>query len=237
MIAQDCGRGGRKTDLKTPAGVDLSGKLGMGQMLSILPYTDLEFSRRGVTEAGFALLTGPFGGLTMKAADGAGLIGSGQYYQGIEKLLPTGFGNIMKGARLANEGITERDGDVTLSPDEISFLDGFMIALGLPTTKITDRQFVQSAKMEFDKFFAERSSEIKRDYTQAYKKGDGEAMTEAREEWNRLQESRARNGYTRQPLANLLKAPAEQRKRERETIGGVTVNKANRGFVKRITEE
>lgn len=218
------------------AGVDVSGKLGMGQMLSVLPYTDVSLSRKGVYETIGTLVSGPFGGLLAKSADGASYIAQGDYYKGMEQLLPTGLGNAMKGYRYGTEGITSKTGDVTMSPDEIGTMDAFMVALGLPTKPITDRQFLQSAKFEYDQFYNERATEIKREYVRAYKEGDNIARLEAMDEWKKLQESRSQNGYTRQPLSTLIKAPQEQRKRERMTVGGVAYNKSNRGFVKRTSE-
>jgi hypothetical protein len=217
-------------------GVDVSGKIGMGQMLSILPYTDIDFSKAGVAQAGYALLTGPFGGLTLKAADGLSLIGQGSYYKGIEQMMPTGLAQVMKGYRFAAEGVTSRTDDVLISPDEVSTLEAFMVALGLPTKQFTDKQFLQSAKFEYDQFYNDKASEIKRAYARAYRKGDGAALSEARQDWEKLQQSRVRNGYTRQPLSTLLKAPQEQTKRERGVVGGVTTNKANKGFVRQTSE-
>jgi len=217
-------------------GIDTSGKLGMGTMLSILPYTDIDFSRKGVESAGFALLTGPTGGLVMKTADGLSYIGQGDYYKGIEKMLPTGVSNAMKGFRLATQGLTQRSGDVVLTADEINLFDAAMVAVGLPTEKITKQQYAQGLKADFDTFYNEKTSEIKRTYARAVKEGDRAAIQEARDEWNTIQESRARNGYTRQPYSTLLKAPQELAKKERSVIGGIETTKASRGFVKQISE-
>ena len=217
-------------------GVDVSGKLGMGQMLSILPYTDVKFTRKDLPQAGYALLTGPFGGLTLKAADGMNYIGSGDYQKGLEQLLPTGLGNLLKAERYATEGITTRAGDVVMKPEDIGAIDAFMVALGLPTKPLTDRNFLNAAKFQYDEFYNEKASEIKREYVRAYKEGDNAGLQEARDDWKTLQESRAKNGYSKQPLSNLLKAPQEQKKRERNVTGGVQFNKSNRGFVKQTSE-
>ena len=217
-------------------GVDVSGKIGMGQMLSILPYTDVKFTRKDLPAAGYALLTGPFGGLTLKGADAVNYIGAGDYQKGLEQLLPSGLGNILKAERYASEGITTRSGDVVMKPEDIGAIDAFMVALGLPTKPITDRNFLNAAKFQYDEFYNEKASEIKRAYVDAYKEGDNEGLGEARTEWNKLQESRTKNGYTKQPLSTLLKAPQEQKKRERNVTGGVQFNKANRGFVQKTSE-
>ena len=195
-------------------GVDLSGKIGAGTMLSLMPYTDVDLSRGGYARAVVGLL-GPFaGGLVPKAVDGVGLMASGDYYKGLAAIAPTGVANAIKSYDYMNRGLTRRNGDVILSPEDVSFLDATMSALGLPTAKLTDAQFINRTQSEYEQFFKDRSTEIRRDYVEAYKKGDGEGMTEAREAWADMQESRKRNGFKVQPISELFKAPLEQRKRE-----------------------
>ncbi len=195
-------------------GVDLSGKIGAGTMLSLMPYTDVDLTRDGYARAVVGML-GPFaGGLVPKAVDGVGLMASGDYYKGLAAIAPTGVANAIKSYDYMNRGLTRRNGDVILPAEEVSFLDATMSALGLPTAKITDTQFINRTQTEYEQFFKDRSTEIRRDYVEAYKKGDGEGMTEAREAWSDMQESRKRNGFKAQPISELFKAPLEQRKRE-----------------------
>jgi hypothetical protein len=217
-------------------GVDLSGKLGMGQMLSLFPYSNVDISRKGVYELVGTAVTGPFGALLGKTAEGISYMGKGEYYKGVEQMLPSGLSNVAKAYRFATEGVTNRAGDVLLKPEEIDFVEAMMTALGLAPKQITDRQFLQATKFEFDEFYNDKASEIKRAYTRASKENDTAAQAKAREDWKKLQDSRAKNGYTKQPLSSLLKAPQEQRKRERNVAGGVQFNRANKGFVRQTSE-
>lgn len=217
-------------------GVDLSGKLGMGQMLSLFPYSNVDISRKGVYELVGTAVTGPFGALLGKTAEGISYMGKGEYYKGVEQMLPSGLSNVAKAYRFATEGVTNRAGDVLLGKEEIDFLETIMTALGLAPKQITDRQFLQGVKFEFDEFYNDKASEIKRAYTRASKENDSAAKAQAREDWKKLQDSRAKNGYTKQPLSSLLKAPQEQRKRERNVAGGVQFNRANKGFVRQTSE-
>ena len=217
-------------------GVDLSGKLGMGQMLSLFPYSNVDISRKGVYELVGTAVTGPFGALLGKTAEGISYMGQGEYYKGVEQMLPSGLSNVAKAYRFATEGVTNRAGDVLLKPEELDFLETMMTALGLPPKQITDRQFLQATKFEFDEFYNDKASEIKRAYTRASKENDTAAQAKAREDWKKLQESRAKNGYAKQPLSSLLKAPQEQKKRERNVAGGVQFNRANKGFVRQTSE-
>jgi hypothetical protein len=216
------------------AGVDLSGKLGMGSTFSLMPFANLDsrtMSRQGYAET-LAAAMGPFfGGLLPRAVDGVGQVMSGDLYKGMEQLLPSGVANAFKAVRFATEGVTMRKGDVVMPPEDVAFIDAVFQGLGLPTNTITDRQFVANAKRTYDDYYKSTESGLLRKYAVAYRSGDMAGIQQAREEWNRLQESRVRNGYSRQPLSTLLRAPQEMTKRENQTAGGVAFAKNTKRFV------
>jgi hypothetical protein len=219
-------------------GVDLSGKLGLGNTMSLLPFTDIDLTSKAGLEKLALGVMGPFAsGILPKMADGIGLVAGGDYYKGLEQMMPKGIGDAMKGARFTMEGVTKRNGDIVMSPDEINFADGLMKAVGLPTTKLSEQQYLQSMVYDYDKFFAERAKSVKSDYTRAVRSGDTDARSEARESWAKLQEARAKQGYKKQPMSDLLKAPQDQLKREKSVIGGVETTKSNRQFVQRLSEQ
>lgn len=219
------------------AGLESLGKkLAMENVASILPFTDVNLADRDALTKVYVSLLGPSAALTLKMADGLGMARKGDYYKGLEMLLPNGVSNVMKAGRFATEGVTMRNGDSVLGPDGISMVDAAFQAVGLPTSTITDRQRIQTVVAETDKFYEDRASQIKLDYTRAFKKGDSGAMQDAREEWMQLQDARSRNGYSRQPLSTLFRAPMQQAKRERNTAGGVEFNKNNRRFVESLSQ-
>lgn len=212
-------------------GVDISGRVGAGGMLSVLPYTDIELTREGYSSIVTGLL-GPFvGGLAPKVIDGVGLIGQGQLWKGTEQMLPTGLANVLKATRFTTDGLTKRNGDVVLSADEVGVLDWAAQAVGLPTNVTTDRSFLANAQFKSDKFYRERTSQLKNKYAAAVRKNDTDTMREVREDWMQTQAARRKLGYEVQPLSTLLKAPQEQRKREAATTAGVQTNRSNQGFI------
>jgi hypothetical protein len=146
-------------------------------------------------------------------------------------LAPTGLANVMKAGRRQMIGESKRNGDQTFSPEEITLLDTLGQAIGLPTNKITDRQFRQGALIETEQNLKDRSSTLKKEYTRAYKSGNFAGSQQARDEWRTLQETRRRYGFNVQPMSALLKAPQEQAKRERDTARGIQFRAGNRGFV------
>jgi hypothetical protein len=161
----------------------------------------------------------------------------GEYYKGVEKFMPAVVAQSMRAARFGlMDGITLKHGDVVISPEDISFLDMLSVAIGLPSNKITNRQFVQGVAIETDKFYKERTGEIKRDYVRAVKEKDTAGMAKARKEWVELQNVKAKQKLTRQPLSDLMKAPQEQKKRERNVESGVPVSKSNKQYIKEISK-
>ncbi len=221
----------------TLGGADISGKVGAGNMLSILPFSNADLTTRaGQIEAVGTLIGGATLGMTVRMADGLGLMLSGDFYKGLELTVPKGVGDALKAYRIATEGMTRRNGDVLLPPDQVDSLGSIFQALGIPSVQQQVVYERQQRTRDMDQRFQDRSTRIKNDYVKASREGDTEAMSEAREAWAKLQEARKRNGYTVQPMSNLLRAPQEQRKREQNTAGGVQFNKANRRAVEEQAE-
>lgn len=210
-------------------GVDMSTKIGLGQTFSVLPYTDIDYSKKGFYELFGATFGGASVSLGARAFDGVSMIRKGDYYKGLEQLLPMGIANTAKGARLATQGLSQRNGDIVMRPDEINFLDGLMQAVGLPTNTIKDRQFRSSAMYDMDTKFKERVSDIKRKYVSGDK-------AEALKEWRDLQEAQRKNGFKPSELSSLIKAPQEKAKREASAIGGLTTNKRDVGAARTLAE-
>lgn len=195
-------------------GMNLGNRIGAAGMLSILPYTDLEASREGYKDILMGVAGPFFGGTLPKMLDGLGLIRQGDLWKGLEMLAPRGLADVSKGIRFGMEGVTKRNGDVVLSGDEVSFFAVAAQAMGLPTTTITDNQMLRNSQFTADEFYKDRTSQLKRQYVQAYRSGDGAKLQEIRAEWQDTQQARRRLGFKVQPLSTLLKAPQEQRKRE-----------------------
>jgi hypothetical protein len=217
------------------AGVDLSGKLGMGNTLSVLPFTDFELSKAGVAETGFAAVFGASGALAQRFAEGLKQISGGEYYRGLEKLAPKGFSDAMKAVRENEQGVTRLNGDVLVPADEIAAWESTAKFFGVPVTSDTKRRFLTDIKFENEKAFKDKAAKLKNQYTKARREGDD--TTAVREKWAKLQDERVSEGFKREPLSNLLQAPQAQAKRERETAGGIQFNKQTRRFTEELVGE
>jgi hypothetical protein len=219
------------------AGVDISASVGMGNVLSVSPYSEFKFNRDDYAK-GLMGMAGPFaGGVVPNLIDGVNYMKDGNYYRGLETMMPKGIKDAMKGYRFATEGVTNRKGDVLIKPEDVSAYDATLQALGLPTTNITDQYKKNQVRAETVEFYNDKTSALKKKYIEAYKDGDAQKMGELRTEFMELQAAKHRNGFKRQPMSDLLRAPREQRKRERKTIDGVQYNRGNRRFAQKLANE
>ena len=222
----------------TVVGMDLSGKIGAGNMLSIMPFSDADLSTNaGRAEAFGTLIGGAALGMTSRIIDGLGLIASGDYYKGVERVMPKGVSDALKAARQGAEGMTRRNGDVVLPDSEISSLDTVFTALGVPAVEQTVTYERQNRMRDLTKNFQDRTTRIKNDYAKAVREKDTAAMAEARTAWTKLQQARQRNGLTPQPVSSLLKAPQEQKAREQRTVGGVQYREGQRKLAESVAAD
>jgi hypothetical protein len=221
----------------TLADMDLSGKIGAGNMLSIMPFSDADLSTNaGRAEAFGTLMGGAALGMASRVIDGLGLIASGDYYKGVERVMPKGVSDALKAGRQAAEGMTRRNGDVILPDSEISALDTVFTALGVPVVEQAVTYERQNRMRDVTENFNDRTTRIKNDYAKAVREKDTAAMAEARAAWTKLQQTRQRNGLKPQPVSNLLKAPQEQKAREQRTVGGVAYRQGQQKLAESIAE-
>ena len=221
----------------TLAGVDLSGSLGQGNLLSIAPYADIPKDEATYKDAIIRMAGPAIGGVGLDFAKGIGFMNDGQYYKGLEKMMPKGFSNAIKAYRESTEGVTDKGGEVTVGSKNIGIGATIATALGLRTTEVSNRQYRQGAAIETKQYFQDQTSTMKREYIQAYDKKDGAKMQELRVKWLDMQKSRDENGLSRQPLSDLIREPMRLAKREKNVLGGVKVSKSNRAMAAQLAEE
>jgi hypothetical protein len=222
----------------TLAGADLSGKIGAGNMLSLLPFSNADITTpSGVAETAGMALGGASLGLAARMLDGMGLMMKGDWYKGIERTMPKGISDAMAAYRMANDGMTRRNGDVILQAEDINEVETIIKALGFAPVEQSVVYERRDRAFKNDEHLRDRSTRIKNDYIKAIKDNDGQARADAIAAWTKLQAKRSEGGYRVQPMSELVKAPMEQAKRERGMVGGVQTNRNNQGYVREMTAQ
>ena len=206
----------------TLVGMDVSGKIGAGTMLSVMPFSNADLTTTsGIYQFWGEALLGASGGLATRLADGLYLMASGDYYKGIEKVLPKGLSDMLKGYRFATEGMTNRRGVPFMDAEDVSAWEAALTAVGIAPADQTRAYERRSFNYKTKDFYTSRTSEIKSQYIKAVKERDVATMTDLRNQWSSLQRAKRKIGLPVSPLSDLLRAPMEQQKEQRRSVGGV----------------
>jgi hypothetical protein len=203
-------------------GVDLSKKVGYGDMLGIAPYTDVDpTDRKSVQDAIGQVTAGPFGGLVGRAAQSLHHMFVGNYYKGLEGLMPQGIANIMKGAR--EGGFAPTLGGVTNTKNDklmdINAGEALLEAFGFEPSSKAMMQSETGAMIKSTEDFKNRLEILKERYNNDARSGSAGTST-AIKEMNDLRKEMVERGYRPTPLADILKTPIEQLKRQMFTTPG-----------------
>jgi hypothetical protein len=186
-------------------GVNVSTNLGMGQTFSLVPFSDVTPDRSGLEQLALGVL-GPSFGLASQMASAAERGMRGDYYNMMAGMLPGAARSSMQAWGEQMVGVTNKRGDMLLTPEETTLMDSIWKGLGFTTQQTYIRNMTRSHIVKIDRYFNARTTDLKRKYAAAqrdYAVGD---MRELEAEWRELQDFRRRYGFTVQPLRNLKRA-------------------------------
>ena len=214
MVGDNLGEWALKGVPSTAAGWDLSG-VGLGSLLNPLPlfdYGSLD-TREGVRDFAFQAGLGAFGGMLDTVARP---VAAGDVAGAAEAALPSGLRNAIKGYRMATEGVTKKNGDLLLTPDEIGIVQAGLQALGFRSPEAAEKLTKHYEQKQFEDYYSDRTSQMKRAWLEAQKANDQYRLRELELEWRRMQDTKARLGLKTSPLSTLYRAASEQRRRQQE---------------------
>jgi hypothetical protein len=187
-------------------GVDLTSKVGYGDMLGIAPYTDVNFAdRNSVQDAIGQVTAGPFGGLVGRAAQSLHHMIVGNYYKGVEGLMPQGIANVMRGAREGTQGVTNTKNDKLMN---LNAGEAFIEALGFQPSSKSLMQSETGAMIKSTEEFKSRLETLKERYTNTVKdRGDPSSDIK---NLNALRQEMMERGFKPTPLGDMLRSPTQQ---------------------------
>lgn len=221
--------------LPTLIGLDLSRKVGAGEMLSPLPFWDYDPSKgkRNATEL-VANAMGPWSSLLSRTWEAQKFLVQGDYAKALEQVLPYGvLSNGVKAMRLATQGFTNNSGDVTIKPEDISSWDLFGTSMGLTTSTLGDRTRLQGSVLNHDNAFNERKGRLQRDFNYAKRNHDYKAMAKAIKALGELNTEMRKVGYKPFKPDALQSGAKQQKAREKNVRAGVATTDRNRRYTEK----
>ena len=218
-------------------GVDLSKKVGAGDMMNPLPFFEYDATKGKRNAADLAYnLAGPWASIAGKLMEGTKFAFNGDYAKALEQVLPYGLlSNSVKAMRLEAEGYTNSAGDVLIKPQDMGLLSTLATAMGLTPREISARTTLQGSIIRHDSTFSQEKSRIQRVYSEAKANRDYKSMHEAIKALGELNRNRKNAGYTVIPRKQLDTTYTQKVNREANVRGGVVTTKQNRRFVEQMS--
>ena len=166
------------------------------------------------------LVGGPAYGVADRLVQGAKLISEGETLRGLERMLPSGIANTMKGFRFATEGANTLRGDPIVG--DMALGSAFAQFFGFAPAEYTRQLEINASAKNIEKRAQKERTKLLRDYYIAARVGDSEGMSDAIEGMLKFSSRHPGFGITAETIKNSM---AQHMKTSQEMYHGVTLNK------------
>ena len=188
--------------------------------------SDLLFNSTGYKEQDNAILSflqlvgGPAYGVADRLQQGAKMIMEGETERGLERMLPSGIANAMKGVRFGTEGANTLRGDPITG--DISAWNVGAQFFGLAPAEYTRQLEINAAEKNIERRALKERTKMLRDYYVAARVGDGEGMSDALDGMFKFNDRHPTYAITAETIKNSM---AQHMRTTQEMYHGVTLNK------------
>jgi hypothetical protein len=166
------------------------------------------------------MLGGPVYGVASKVERGLNMIKEGNVQRGIENIVPTSLGNLLKSIRYATEGTQTLRGDPITG--EVNSWNIAAQLFGFAPADYTKQLEINSRLKGIDKKINQEASKIKRQYYIASRVGDTDAKDEAREKLLELGAKHKGLEINSATINEILdRSMQAQQRATKETVNGV----------------
>lgn len=169
------------------------------------------------------LMGGPVYGVADRLQQGAKLISEGETERGLERMLPAGISNGLKGIRFATEGANTLRGDPIVG--EISNANAFAQMFGFAPAEYTRQLEINANLKNIERRATKERTKILRDYYIAARSGDMDGAADAFEDMMKFNKAHPTAAITAKTIQSSM---AQHMKTTQEMYHGVTLNKALR---------
>lgn len=173
--------------LPTLLGMDLSKRIGLGDLWNPMPFLKLGGEKTGQEGLGKVLVSAggaPFGTLA-NFWDAEKMWEQGDWQKAVEKSAPKMFSDVVKAYRYGTEGMTSRTGKPVMGADAFTITDLAQRALGFSPSVESEHYDAQAAKMDTQARIKERRERLIGSYANAKVLGKHvDELQQAVDNWN-----------------------------------------------------
>jgi hypothetical protein len=204
-------------------GFAVSSRVSLGDLLIREPDPNLE--GRGLVEWGIEQVTGPLGGMALKAGTAYELWQDGNTRRALESMTPAPIRNGLQMLRYADEGVRSLRGDPLM--EDVSTWNLFGQGLGFSPAELGRKYDANRALKDLEQRTLDRRERLINRWWLARSHGDNEGVQEAMVEIGRFNGSTiiGQNARARITPATLLASMQARRNYSRRAEGGIIVDR------------
>lgn len=162
--------------------LDVAARTGLGDL--IFRDNKMSSGSASMAESVAELLGGPVYGIATKIQRGVDTIGKGEVMRGIEAMIPSALGNVMRSIRFGTEGVNTLRGDPIVG--DINPANVFAQAFGFAPADYTKQLEINARIKGIDKYINETATKLRRQYNIAQRTYDTDGMQNARDKLEKL---------------------------------------------------
>lgn len=215
-------------------GLDLSDKLGMGNVAALMPQgSEKAFdSPDEWYQTVGKVLGGATGGIVSRAVGALDYgISTGDWEKMIEGFAPSVVSNTAKAIRLNQQGMQARGGERLMAPGKFGLGQSLLLASGITPSMLSTQSEKTNEVYDATKYYQSIDDQMKNRWVRASQDGDVKTMGALRQDWIAIQQAKRRDGFLPTPMTEMIQARREAMRRQAHTLGGVEFGRANRRFV------
>lgn len=198
-------------------GTEIAGRIGLSDLL----YRDNNTKdQQSMVLNALEALGGPVLGMVSRVERGLTLINDGHAERGIEQMLPSALGNVMKAFRFSTEGANTLRGDPITG--EIGPWNTFAQALGFAPAEYIRQLEINSAEKHIERVVMKQRSDITAKFYTAVRMGDASGMNDA---LDKLMKFNAKHPTAAITADDVMTSMEQHMKTSAEMYHGVTLNK------------
>lgn len=197
--------------------LDVAARTGLGDL--IFRDNKMSSGSASMAESVAELLGGPVYGIATKIQRGVDTIGKGEVMRGIEAMVPSALGNVMRSIRFGTEGVNTLRGDPIVG--DINPANVFAQAFGFAPADYTKQLEINARIKGIDKYINETATKLRRQYNIAQRTYDTDGMQDARDKLEKLYSKHPGLGSVNE---SLVKSKASFDRQTQLMYHGITIS-------------
>jgi len=217
VVRKFLGEGLYKGPVNLLTGTDIASRVGLSDLL--FRANPVQREQEPMAEI-MEFIGGPVYSVANRALRGVKDIQAGEIQRGVEQILPSAFGNVMKSIRFATEGVQTRRGDPIL--EDLGFGSAVSQFFGFAPAEYPRQLEINSVEKGKERAVTQRRTKLLREYYMATKEGDADEARSVLEEISEFNQRHPTVAIDAKTIRNSMK---QHTRTTAQMYSGVTYNK------------